>query len=46
MLGPPSITRSILDKDEDWVRYYVNMYVATSSFSSLILTFGVQVRQS
>jgi len=26
MLGP-SITRSVLNKDEDWVRYYVNMYV-------------------
>ena len=26
MLGP-SIARSILDKDEDWVRYYINMYV-------------------
>ena len=26
MLGP-SITQSVLNKDEDWVRYYVNMYV-------------------
>jgi hypothetical protein len=30
MLGP-SIARSLLDKDEDWVRYYVNMYVAILS---------------
>jgi hypothetical protein len=26
LLGP-SIARSVLEKDEDWVRYYVNMYV-------------------
>jgi hypothetical protein len=24
MLGP-SIARSLLDKDEDWVRYYINV---------------------
>jgi hypothetical protein len=26
LLGP-SIARSVLDKDQDWVRYYVNVYV-------------------
>jgi len=26
LLGP-SFARSVLEKDEDWVRYYVNMYV-------------------
>ena len=46
MLGP-SFARSILDKDEDWVRYYVNMYVATitSFFPSMVLNFTIQVRR-
>lgn len=32
LLGP-SIARSVLEKDEDWFRYYVNMYVDENPFS-------------
>ena len=31
LLGP-SIARSLLDQDEDWVRYYVNMYEFSLNF--------------
>jgi hypothetical protein len=45
MLGP-SIARSPLDKDEDWIRYYINMYVSYFIFVSPVLTYPGQVRQS
>ena len=37
LLGP-SLARSGVEKDEDWVRYYVNMYVDTISFDYSIHT--------
>jgi hypothetical protein len=45
MLGP-SIARSPLDKDEDWIRYYINMYVSYFIFVSPVLTYPGQVRRS
>ena len=38
----PSFAHSAVEKDEDWVRYYVNMYVDKYSSSFLTNIFGLR----